>query len=108
MEFKSRECDKGPVVQNIFSLTKALVKNLLRKDLLGKDLLSHLGLVVQSIVSLTNSLSLTSSLRGQLLKHFTLYYKINFFLLKRREKLLHCKSLSHFFSKKSWQILMKR
>ena len=53
-----------------------------------------LGPVVQSIVSLT------SSLRGQLVKCFwTLLPNILKFLLKKCEKLLHCKSFSHFFNK---------
>ena len=45
----------------------------------------HLGPVVQSIVSLT------SSLRGQLVKCFkNLYPNTLIFLLKKCEKLLHC------------------
>ena len=56
------------------------------------------GPVVQSIVSLT------SSLRGQLIV-LQLYNQIHWnFLLKKWEKLLHCKSFSHFFDKKYWQI----
>ena len=57
------------------------------------------GLVVQSIVSLT------SSLRGQLVKCFTtLWPNTLIFLLKKSEKLLHCKSFTHFFNKKYWGI----
>ena len=63
---------------------------------------ADLGPVVQSIVSLT------SSLRGQLVKWLSvlqLYNQIHWnFLLKKWEKLLHCKSFSHFFNKKYWQI----
>ena len=57
--------------------------------------------VVQSIVSLT------SSLRGQLVKCFTTFLpNTMIFLLKKWEKLLHCKSFSHFFKKKKkyWRI----
>ena len=51
-----------------------------------------LGPVVQSIVNLMGSL------RGQLIMCFKLYYPIPwYFLLKKWEKLLHCKSFSHFF-----------
>ena len=53
------------------------------------------GQVVQSIVSLT------SSLRGQLVKCFTtLKPNTLIFLLKKLEMLLYCKSFSHFFNKK--------
>ena len=59
----------------------------------------YLRPVVQSIVSLM------SSLRGQLVKCFRLYNKIHwYFLLKKWERLLHCKSFSHFFNKKYWHI----
>ena len=58
-----------------------------------------LGLVVQNIVSLT------SSLRSQLVKCLRLYNQIQwYFLLTKWEKLLHCKSFSHFFNKKYWHI----
>ena len=61
----------------------------------------NMGPVVQSIVSLT------SSLRGQVVKCFnydfiTKYTEI--FCQKKWEKLLHCKSFSHFFNKKCWRI----
>ena len=53
-----------------------------------------LGSVVQSIVSLT------SSLRGQLVKCFTtLLPNTLIFLLNKCDKILHCKSFSHFFNK---------
>ena len=52
------------------------------------------GPVVQSIVSLTNSLSV-----------LPLYNQIHWnFLSKKWEKLLHCKSFSQFFNKKYWHI----
>ena len=35
----------------------------------------------------------------------TLLPKTHIFLLKKWAKLLHCKSFSHFFNKKNWQIL---
>ena len=68
------------------------------------------GPVVQSIVSLT------SSLRGQLVKCFmTLLPNTLIFLLKKCEKLLHCKSFSHFPTKNigkfkilTFEILTKR
>ena len=68
------------------------------------------GPVVQSIVSLT------SLLRGQLVKCFmTLIPNILIFLLKKCEKLLQCKSFLHFFNKNigviqllRFEILMKR
>ena len=57
-----------------------------------------LGPVVQTMVSVT------ISLRGQLVKCFTtLLPNIHIFLLRKLEKLLHCKSFSHFFNKKFWQ-----
>ena len=59
----------------------------------------NLGPVVQSIVSLT------SSLRGQLVECFTTLYQLHwYFLLKKWEKLLHCKNFSHFFNNKYWHI----
>ena len=58
-----------------------------------------LGPVVQSIVSLT------SSLRGQLVKCFRLYNQIHwYFLLQKWEKFLQCKSFSHFSNEKYWHI----
>ena len=56
--------------------------------------------VVQSIVNLT------SSLRDQLvLSVLQIYNQIHWnFLLKKWEKLLHCKSFSHFFNTKYWHI----
>ena len=64
-----------------------------------KILLKHLGPVVQSIVSLT------SSLRGQLVKRFTalLPKTLIFFVEKRREAFALQKLLT-FFHKKYWQI----
>ena len=62
---------------------------------------SFLGPVVQSIASLTSSLS------GPLVKRLPLYNQIHwYFWLKKWEKLLqlHCKSFSHFFNKKYWHI----
>ena len=59
----------------------------------------YLGPVVQSIISLK------SSFRGQLLSVLGLHDQIHcYFLLKKCKKLLHCKSFSHFFNKKYWQI----
>ena len=53
-----------------------------------------LGPVVQSIVSLTRSL------RGQLVKCFTIYYQIHIYVLLREwEKLFQCKSFSRFSTK---------
>ena len=55
----------------------------------------NLGPVVQSIVSLT------SSLRGQLVKYYTILLpNIMIFLLKKCEKLLQFKSFSNVFNKK--------
>ena len=58
-----------------------------------------LGLVVQSIISLT------SSLRGQLAKCFATFLlnTLIFFVEKMREA-LHCKSFTYFFNKKYWHI----
>ena len=58
------------------------------------------GPVVQSIGSLT------SSLRGQLVKVFMTLWLITqvFFVEKKWEKLLHCKSFSIFSNKKYWHI----
>ena len=57
------------------------------------------GPVIQSMVSLT------SWLRGQLLKCFTILLPNTLiFLLKKWEKLLQCKSFSHFSNKKYWAI----
>ena len=65
----------------------------------NNNILAHQGPVVQSIISLT------SSLRGQLVKCFmTLYPNTLIFLLEKWEKLLHGKSFSHFFNKKYWHI----
>ena len=58
---------------------------------------NHLGPVVQTIISLT------SSLRVSLLTVLQLFNQIHVhwnFLLKKWEKLLHCKSFSNFFGKK--------
>ena len=68
------------------------------------------GPVVQSIVSLT------SSLRGHLVKCLPLYNQKRWnFWLKKWEKLLHSKSFSHFFNKNicifetlTFEILTKR
>ena len=57
------------------------------------------GPVVQSIVSLTSSLEV-NSLSVLWLCNQTYWI----FLLKKWEKLLHCKSFSHFFNKKYWHI----
>ena len=56
----------------------------------------HQGSVVQSVVSLT------SSLRGQLIKYFMtlLLNTLKFFVQKMREAFA-----LHFFNKKYWQIL---
>ena len=66
----------------VFKLTMSFVNKIL----------DYLGLVVQSIVSLT------SCLRGHLLKCFTILLPntLKFFVEKMKE-LLHCKSISHFF-----------
>ena len=80
-----------------FLLQLCLFKNVL---VLIKTSLIHQGPVVQSIVSLTSSLS------GQLVKCFmTLQPKTLIFCVEKWEKLLHCKSFSHFFNKKYWHIL---
>ena len=58
------------------------------------------GLVVQSIFSLT------SSLRGQLVKSFTTLLPNTLILsLKKLDKPLHCRSFSLFFNKTYWRIL---
>ena len=62
--------------------------------------------VVQSIV-VQSIVRLTSSLRGQLIKCFILYYQLPHILIFFVEKcfqLLQCKSFSHFFNKKYWHI----
>ena len=55
----------------------------------------NLGSVVQSVVSLTSSLTVIS-----LTILADSIYNILIFLLKKCEELLHCKSYPHFFSKK--------
>ena len=62
------------------------------------------GPVVQSIVSLT------SLLRGQLVKCFTTLLRntLKFFFGKNEGSFctaLHCKSFTHFFTKKNWHVL---
>ena len=59
----------------------------------GRNIINH-GPVVQSIVSLT------SSLRGQLV-FYDFITKCTDFFKKKLEKLLHCKSFSNYFDKNS-------
>ena len=74
------------------------------------SLYSFLGPVVQSIVSLT------TSLRRQLVKYMWTTYQIcYYFLLEKCENLLLCKRFSHFFNKNdsifvifTFKILTKR
>ena len=61
----------------------------------NKSVITHQGTVVQSIVSLT------SSLRGQQFKCFTLNQIHRYFSV---EKMREVKSFSHIFNKKYWHI----
>ena len=86
---------ENPTGPKLPDLTLCIVEILSLSPLAKKPLESILGPVVQSIVSLT------SSLRGQLVKRFTtLLPNTIIFLSKKREKFLHCNCFSHFFQKK--------
>ena len=105
LKHKGSEGDRVPSIYTGLNLAKTDVvghkirmsDEPLSKKISGKEVQ---GPVVQSIVSLT------SSLRGQLVKCFLILYPNTLiFLLKKYEKLLPCKSFSHFFNKKYQCIL---
>ena len=74
---------------------------------MGKGLTGELSSLVTGLVSLTvqkyraGCSKLTTSLVNETLKFQTLISQIcQYFLLKKCETLLQCKSFSHFFNKK--------
>ena len=82
------------VCEYIFSRNSCIKVSLRSTRSLFFSTETELGPVVQSIISLT------SSLRGQLLSVLQLYNQLNWnFLLEKWEKLLHCKSFSHLVQK---------
>ena len=94
----------GPLVNNETTFTYfRWIRNVRLIDIVNVKIVFTLLIQIlykfQAICVVQSIVSLTSSLRGQLVKCFTsLITNILIFLLKKCEKLLQCKSFSHFFN----------